>query len=327
MKKTFTVIALVLLAVSCNRYLDIKPYGQTIPETAEEFSALLHAHLDEIDYGEEVVMGDGLEMADLECYADNLAANLTQYPGGNYISLYIGEQLSAKQTLYTNLYAVIRDCNIIIGYLEDRSSRLGMDVLGTAYALRGICYYNLLRNFCQACNPDNPGPGVPLVTEFDMEAKPTRSTYNQTVKRIEEDLNKAIEYDIQDEIYRFNSDVAKGYLARLYFWTQQYRLAAQYASELLEKYPLLDAEPYKAMIGEQMAKSGNMIFKAQIYAGSSESTALTNSKNYLKNRPCSRLFYDLFAEKEKDVRFTLSIDAKRLPARTCFPACEALNCS
>ena len=26
MKKTFTVIALVLLAVSCNRYLDIKPY-------------------------------------------------------------------------------------------------------------------------------------------------------------------------------------------------------------------------------------------------------------------------------------------------------------
>ena len=67
MKKTFTVIALVLLAVSCNRYLDIKPYGQTIPETAEEFSALLHAHLDEIDYGEEVVMGDGLEMADLEC--------------------------------------------------------------------------------------------------------------------------------------------------------------------------------------------------------------------------------------------------------------------
>ena len=88
---------------------------------------------------------------------------------------------------------------------------------------------------------------------------------------------------------------------------------------------MLDAEPYKAMIGEQMAKSGNMIFKAQIYAGSSESTALTNSKNYLKNRPCSRLFYDLFAEKEKDVRFTLSIDAKRLPAKnllSCLRSAE-----
>ena len=217
MKKTIIAFVFLLSFASCNRYLDIKPYGQTIPETAEEFSALLHAQLDEIDYGEETVIGNGSTVADLECYADNLAANLTQYPGGGYIPLYIGENLSAKQTMYMNLYEVIRNCNIIIGNLEERDSRLGMDVLGTAYILRGICYYDLLRNFCQACNPDNPGPGVPLVTEFDMEAKPTRSTYARTVERIEEDLNKAIEYDIQDKIYRFNSDVAKGYLARLYW--------------------------------------------------------------------------------------------------------------
>ena len=325
MKKTIIAFVFLLSFASCNRYLDIKPYGQTIPETAEEFSALLHAQLDEIDYGEETVIGDGSTVADLECYADNLAANLTQYPGGGYIPLYIGENLSAKQTMYMNLYEVIRNCNIIIGNLEERDSRLGMDVLGTAYILRGICYYDLLRNFCQACNPDNPGPGVPLVTEFDMEAKPTRSTYARTVERIEEDLNKAIEYDIQDKIYRFNSDVAKGYLARLYFWTQQYELAAQYASELLEKYPLLDPEPYKKMMGEQLTKSGNMIFKAQIYAGTSESTALTSLKGYMKNRPCSRQFYDLFAEKDRDVRFAISMDSKRLAVKnllSCLRSAE-----
>ena len=27
---------------SCTKYLDIKPYGQTIPQTAEEFSAIIH---------------------------------------------------------------------------------------------------------------------------------------------------------------------------------------------------------------------------------------------------------------------------------------------
>lgn len=318
MKKTILAFALLALCASCNRYLDIKPYGKTIPQSAEEFSALLHSRLNDIDYGEEVIVGDGPEMGDLECYADNLATNLTKYPAGNYIPLYIGESLSAKQTLYTNLYEVIRDCNITIGYLEERNTRLGMDVLGTAYALRGVCYYNLLRNFCQPYNAENPTPGVPLVTEFDMEAKPVRSTYAQTVKRIEEDLNKAIEYDIQDEMYRFNNDVAKGYLARLYFWTQQYDLAAQYAAELLEKYPLLDAEPYKEMISTQIAKTGNMIFKAQTIAGSSESTSLSNIKSYLKNRPCTRQFYDLFAEKERDVRFALSMDAKRLPAKNLF---------
>ncbi len=315
MKKTIIAVVSLLPLLSCNDYLDIKPYGQTIPETAEEFSALLHERLNDIDYGEEYVIGDGMTMADLECYADNLATNLTQYPGGNYIPLYVGQNLSAKQNMYRSLYEVIRDCNIIIGNLEERDSRLGRDVLGTAYAFRGICYYNLLRNFCQACNPDNPGPGVPLVTEFDMEAKPTRSTYSQTVEQIEQDLNKTIEYDIQDKIYRFNSDVAKGYLARLYFWTQQYKLAAQYASELLQKYPLLDPEPYKAMMGEQLTQGGNMIFKAQIYAESTASTQLSNGKGYLKNRPCSRQFYELFAEKEKDVRFAISINDKRLSVK------------
>ena len=36
---------------SCNSYLDLKPYGETIPKTPEEFSALLHSILNDIDYG------------------------------------------------------------------------------------------------------------------------------------------------------------------------------------------------------------------------------------------------------------------------------------
>ena len=27
---------------SCEKYLDIKPYGQTIPKTTEEFAAMVH---------------------------------------------------------------------------------------------------------------------------------------------------------------------------------------------------------------------------------------------------------------------------------------------
>ena len=46
-------IMLMLLGVcfSCNSYLDLKPYGETIPKTPEEFSALLHSILNDIDYG------------------------------------------------------------------------------------------------------------------------------------------------------------------------------------------------------------------------------------------------------------------------------------
>lgn len=319
MIRIFLVAATMISFVSCTRYLDIKPYGETIPQTAEEFAALLHEMIEEIDYGEEVIMGDMGSKVDLECCADNLAANLTISPGGDRLKFYVGEGLSNKQLLYSNLYECIRTCNIIIDNLEERDSRQGRDVLGTAYAIRGVCYYNLLRDFCQWPGAGMTSiPGVPLVTTFDMEARPVRSSYMQTVQQIESDLLTAVDYDIQDPIYRFNSDVAKGYLARLYFWTQQYKPAAQYASELLQKYPLLDAAPYREMMESVVAKKGNMLFKAGILFESGTSSDDNTGREWLKNRPCTRQFYDLFAEKERDVRFGLSIDRKRRPVKYPF---------
>ena len=93
----------------------------------------------------------------------------------------------------------------------------------TAYALRGVCYYNLLRNFCEPYEGNVSGKlGVPLVTVFDMEARETRSTFSETVEQAADDMLAAISCNIQDEDYRFNSDVMRGYLARLYFWAGDY---------------------------------------------------------------------------------------------------------
>ena len=157
---------------SCTKYLDIKPYGQTIPQTAEEFSAIIHDYINDIDYGEETIIGSIMSVCELEAYADNLEPLLQDAQTGRLIPLYIGDDLSGKQTRYIKLYEAIRDCNIIIGYLEDRDSELGRNVLGTAHAIRGVCYYNLLRDFCDPCVNNGNSPGVPIVTEFDMEARP-----------------------------------------------------------------------------------------------------------------------------------------------------------
>ena len=66
MKKILTIISvLAVTAVSCTDYLDIKPYGKTIPKTADEFASLLHYHLNEIDWGEEVIVGNINSVMDL----------------------------------------------------------------------------------------------------------------------------------------------------------------------------------------------------------------------------------------------------------------------
>ena len=234
MKKIIYILAICAVGLaSCTKYLDIKPYGEVIPKTADEFSSLLNTILEDIDYGEEVLIGNGGLAVDIECYSDNLEANLTIYPSGNFMALYIGAHLSNKQSLYSSLYRVIRDCNIVIDNLEERDTRLGKDVLGTAYALRGICYYNLLRNFSEPAVNNMEGHGLPLVTSFDMEARPKRSTIAQTFAQAESDFKAAIDYNIEDEIYRFNNDNLSAFLARLYFWVGDWKNAAAMARTVL----------------------------------------------------------------------------------------------
>lgn len=312
----FFICAAVL--TSCTKYLDIKPYGEVIPKTADEFSSLLNTILEGIDYGEGVIIGDPSYVVDVECYSDNFETNLTSYPSGNFMALYIGSHLSSKQNLYSDLYEVIRDCNIVIDNLKERDTRMGQDVLGTAYALRGICYYNLLRNFCEPPVGNLSGYGVPLVTRFDMEERPIRSSIEKTVSQAESDMLKAISFDIKDKIYRFNSDIMEGYLARLHFWAGQWSEAIVYAERVLEKYPLISGEAYKEMMTSRYAAKGNIQLKSYILASGSLSNNFTSTESTLTSRPVSRRFVEIFHEKENDIRYTLSFNKKRVHQKYGF---------
>jgi len=317
MKRIIYILTLCAAALtSCTKYLDIKPYGEVIPKTADEFSSLLNSILENIDYGEEILIGNIELAADVELYSDNLEANLTSYPAGNYIALYIGTHLSNKHFLYKDLYEIIKDCNIVIDNLEERDTRLGKDVLGTAFAIRGICYYQLLRNFCEPPVGNKQGYGVPLVTRFDMEARPIRSTIAQTIAQAESDMKAAISYNIEDEMYRFNTDVMEGFLARLYFWTGDWTNAARYAEMVLEKYPLVSGVEYVEMMTSKLAAKGNMIIKGMILSDSSNNINYNATMSNMTARPVSKRFIDVFIEKEKDVRYGISFNKRRVNSKS-----------
>lgn len=312
MKRTIYILLFCAAALtSCTKFLDIKPYGQTIPKTADEFSSLLNTTLEDIDYGEEVIIGNISSVTDLESYADDLETNLTSYPLGNHIALYVGSHLSLKQRRYSDLYAVIRDCNIIIDNLKEKDTRLGKDVLGTAHALRGICYYNLLRDFCEPPVGNLQGLGVPLVKEFDMEGRPLRSTIAQTKSLIESDFKTAISYDIQDPMYRFNTDIIEGYLARLYFWTGDWTNADKYARTVLEKHPLLSGSAYVAMMQSGSMQNTSILFIGGALSDANSNQESASSVRVLGSRPVSAAFIRLFAETDKDIRYSLSFNKKR----------------
>ena len=171
-----TCCSLLFILTSCNNYLDVKPKGKIIPKTAEEYSTILHYWLDEIEKGANATIIPEPDYTSLlEFFAEDLDGTLASSLVNT--QLYVGSRINTNQKRYPELYSVIKDCNVIISNMEDTESEMAKNILGTAWSLRSICYYNLLQSFCEPYQPETATEtlGLPLVDEFDMEAKLERS--------------------------------------------------------------------------------------------------------------------------------------------------------
>ena len=325
MKKYSIVFILLLSLASCKNFLDIKPHEEVIPETAEEFSALLHSHLDDLDRGNLDCLIESTQKVTLyEQVADNLEVALTDKSTGQALKIYPGDiyTMSINKTNYSSLYEIIRDCNIIFGEMKgDKESDLAKNVLGTAYAMRGACYYELLRRFCEVYDPNKSDQlGLQIVTTFDMENWPVRSSLKKTIDFIEDDLKKALSYNVQDDIYRFTAPVVKGYLSRFYFWTRQWDKAADFATQVMAAYPLLDRDGYKEMMTPAYSLKGNMLIKSETISSSTTESEGVGTYEPIKARPVSKRFIDTFSDEEKanDIRYEMNFTVKRITKKFIF---------
>lgn len=318
--KHLSIICLLFISItSCKEFLDIKPHEEVIPESAEEFSALLHTLLNDLDYGNSALIPNTNQVALYESACDNLEVALTQSEGGQ-LQNYIGD-ICTKNDTYSSYYEIIRDCNIILGEMKDTESEMAKNVLGTTYAIRGVCYYELMRLYCDIYDPLQKSQlGLQLVTTFDMEDRPIRSSLEDAMILIESDLKKALSYNVQESIWRFTTDVVKGYLARFYFWTRQWDNAVYYAGEVMKSHPLLDREGYKAMMEKGYSLKGNMLIKSEVISSTSSEQDGVGTYEPLNYRPVSKRFIDTFSdyEKENDIRYELNFSKKRIATKFIF---------
>lgn len=319
------IISITIFCSGCTNYLDIKPYGRTIPKTAEEFSALLHNHLNMIDEGTDALLvGNGSQITtwDAEC-SDDFETCLTTSVGRT-LKIYVGSVigLAGNSSYYSSLYQVIRDCNLVLGEMKEDGTKDADKVRATAYALRGVAYYQLLRIYCEVPQTGqfNNQLGMPLVTTFNMEERPIRSTMQATIEQIESDLGKSLTYQMTDDVYRFTADVVKGYQARLYFWLKQWNKVLPLVQELLAKYPLLEGDAYKNMMTTSYDLTGNQLLKSYRSISSTANTSLTAVYINIKGRPVSLRFLNNFVDNEKttDIRYSLWVNEQRQSIKKVF---------
>ncbi len=309
---------LLAMGTSCKKYLDVKPNGRTVPNTAEEFAAIVHSILNRIDYGsDETLLGNSTTVLDLESYSENLDASVGEYKPGISVAVYAGSHINKQQKRYADHYSVIKDCNIILANLENDGRELNSNVLGVAYAMRAISYYNLLREYCGTFE-SNEQPGLALIEDFDMEAQPARSSYGETASFIERDLKKAISFQVKQDVFRFTEDVSRAYLARLYFWTEQWDKAAEVAEDLLIRYPLVKGDEYVKLIQSRNTGGGNVLLRTFYFSNQSSNINYEKSMELIQTRPVTRELVELFTEKDQDIRYTFYFNSHRLSTKNLF---------
>lgn len=163
--RLYVLLISILYLGGCKGYLDVQPQGKVIPKTDEEFASIMHNRINDIEGGgDEYVIGNMDAILKYEAFADNLDANVAT---GN-IPAYCGDKINSRQTDWRMTFEIIRDCNIVIENMEGRTSDVAKGTLAAAYAMKGICYYNLMRDFCQAweAGRENDLPGIPIVRKI-----------------------------------------------------------------------------------------------------------------------------------------------------------------
>lgn len=239
MKKFSKYIVLFVAAIavtSCDDYLDITPVGRVIPETLDQYRALLTAAYS--NYPEHksltAVRTDELVLNDL-----NDEINI-------YKDVYFWKDSNpdkfTQSFQYQELYNVIFYANVII---NEASAKLGASdetnqLVGEAYALRALANFDLVNLFAKPYNPATAASdkGVPLALEIDLENVYKPETVEVVYNQIISDTQKAenlinVDAQIAGKNYRFSKIALYTFESRLYLYQQKWQKSLDAANKAL----------------------------------------------------------------------------------------------
>lgn len=328
--KIIIIAFFAAITLGCSDYLTVVPQGSFEPQTDEDYASLMHEKLFNIEagYDEYYIIGNYELLALLETISDNLDGNIAKpSPGLIQLPLYVGDVINRFQRAhYQEMYAVIKDCDLVIDNIGGRKTETARQASAAAYAMKGICYYNLMRIFCQPFNGGNGDnlPGMPIGYTYDMDMTkvPERGTLKELYNYVVKMLEASIAYEVDNEKFVFTQELTSIFLAKAHLWAGQYEKAAAVCEEVLSKteYRLSTIAAYEEMIQAPYEKKGEVIFRDMINDNvEADYFRQIYQKTGLKDRPINYTLYKLFGdEPQKDVRWKVMADSKRLNNKVLF---------
>lgn len=261
------------LLTSCSDWLDVEPETQVREETMygkykgfqDALIGCYAAMADRDIYGQKLTMDD-IEM--LACLWDPAS----ETDDREYYYLYEhdyskSEAQEAIKDIYEGLYNVVVNANNIMAHIESEGSIIptqqARDVIeGECLAIRAFCQLDILRLFGQMPNNAQRSISLPYAEKPSIKDLPNYYGYNDYVRKLENDLNRAeqlfaqsdpcMQYDytslnqqggspanLDDEFllyrqFRMNIWAVKAIKARMYMYIGDTANAYKYAKEVID---------------------------------------------------------------------------------------------
>lgn len=245
MKKIYvlTLLSCLLMLSACDSYLDIKPVGSVIPQTAEEYRALLaRAYLNvPKDRGQACFRSDEMMVNDNE-YDRNSFGDIERW---NDVSPFPG----TSQFTWSNFYNVLFIANQLIENekeVTEGTPEVVDQLVGEAYLLRAYMHFVLVNLHGQPYT--KPGAlsskSVPLKLDTDIEKTLGRNTVEEVYISILSDIERARELINKEEwetvfSYRFSVLAVDALQSRVSLYMGEWQKCLESAETVLAKKSVL----------------------------------------------------------------------------------------
>jgi len=158
-----------------------------------------------------------------------------------------------ETSLWTSIYDAVNQLNKMINVeWEAPAAKVAEynSILGEAYALRGLAYFDLVKMYAQhyTFTAGASHPGVPIVLVSDHTALTSRSTVAATYAQIISDLNTGISMMTmtRDGAFMMTDAGAQAILSRVYLYMEDYSNAVSMADAVINSgdYSLVTGAAY-----------------------------------------------------------------------------------
>ncbi len=320
LNKYIVLVILAMFGYSCgDDFLDLKPPLNVADDqfllTLDDYNGAIAGAYDLLQdpdlYGRYFILIPDIMGNDVKQNASaNRGADWAAYGGGATTTQ------QENREFIERYYQVINAANAIINReftppsgFEDQYNQ----VVGEAHALRALAHFDLVRLFGQhyTFTTDASHLGMPVVLEFDPEARPVRNTVGEVYNQVVQDLQDAIGLMTIDKSDKGNAgsvtrEAAQALLSRVYLYMEDWDNAETQATSVINSgiYSLVDSAGYpnQFLDGNSPESIFEIVFSATDNVGSDHIGGMYKSTGYGDYLPSQDLL-DLF--QAGDVRSTM----------------------